>query len=61
MNKEIMMFGDIEIDNLDVDKMVLSNKVSFTKQGFKLFIGYKNLTIMQNPSKMSGYAKSSES
>lgn len=56
-----MMFGDIEIDNLDVDKMVLSNKVSFTKQGFKLFIGYKNLTIMQNPSKMSGYAKSSES
>ena len=61
MNKEIMMFGDIEIDHLDVDKMVLSNKVSFTKQGFKLFIGYKNLTIMQNPSKMSGYAKSSES
>lgn len=61
MNKEIMMLGDIEIDNLDVDKMVLSNKVSFTKQGFKLFIGYKNLTIMQNPSKMSGYAKSSES
>lgn len=61
MNKEIMMFGDIEIDNLDVDKMILSNKVSFTKQGFKLFIGYKNLTIMQNPSKMSGYAKSSES
>ena len=61
MNKEIMMFGDIEIDNLDVDKMVLSNKVSFTKQGFKLFIGYKNLTIMQNPSKMSVYAKRSES
>ena len=61
MNKETMMFGDIEIDNLDVDKMVLSNKVSFTKQGFQLFIGYKNLTIMQNPSKMSGYAKSSES
>lgn len=28
MNKEIMMFGDIEIDNLDVDKMILSNKVS---------------------------------
>ena len=30
------------IDNIDTNKIVVSNKVSFGKQDFKDFIGYKN-------------------
>ena len=32
----------ISIKNIDTNKMVLSNKVSFGKKGFKYFIGYKS-------------------
>ena len=28
--------------NIDIDKIVVSNKVSFGKKGFKYFIGYKD-------------------
>ena len=54
MEKSIK-FGDIEIKNqkflqhkesisiknIDINKIVRSNKVSFGKKGFKTFIGYK--------------------
>ena len=30
------------IDNIDINKIVVSNKVSFGKKGFKYFTGYKN-------------------
>ena len=50
-----MKFGDIEIQkqkfhhhkesisikNIDINKIVVSNKVSFGKKAFKYFIGYK--------------------
>ena len=53
MGKTIMKFGDIEIEkqkfhhhkrsisikNVDINKIVVSNKVSFGKKGFKYFIG----------------------
>ena len=56
MGKKITKFGDIEIKkqkfqqnkrpvsmkNIDINKMVVSNKVSFNKTGFKYFIGYKD-------------------
>ena len=32
----------ISTDNIDVDKIVVSNKISFGKNDFKYFIGYKN-------------------
>ena len=32
----------ILIKNIDINKIVLSNKVSFGKKGFKYCIGYKN-------------------
>ena len=32
----------ISIDNKDVNKIVVSNKISFGKNGFKYFIGYKD-------------------
>ena len=28
--------------NIDINKIVVSNKVSFCKKGFKYFIGYKD-------------------
>ena len=28
--------------NIDINKIIVSNKVSFDKNGFKLFIGYKD-------------------
>ena len=31
----------ISIDNIDVNKIVVSNKISFGKNGFRYFIGYK--------------------
>ena len=56
MNKTIEKFGDTEIEkykchqhksfisinNMDINKLVVSNKVSFSKKRFKHFIGYKN-------------------
>ena len=40
------------IDNKDINKIVVSNKISFGKKSFKYFIGYKNdlksYTIMYN-------------
>ena len=57
MEKTIIKFGDIEIQkqkfhqhkgpisikNVDVDKIVVSNNVSFGKKGFKYFIGHKDV------------------
>ena len=59
MEKTIIKFGDIEIEkqkfhqhkrpisikNIDINKIVVSNKVSFGKKGFKYFIGYKDAKI----------------
>ena len=56
MGKEIITFGNIEnkkqrfhcqknsilIYDLNIDRIVVSNKVPFGKAGFKYFIGYKN-------------------
>ena len=56
IDKEIIRFGDTEIEkhkfrqykrpisikNVDINKTVVSNKVSFGKKGFKYFIGYKD-------------------
>ena len=35
--------GLISIENIDINKIVLSNKVPFGKKGFKYFIGYKDV------------------
>ena len=32
----------ISIKNIDIDKIVVSNKVSFGKKSFRYFIGYKD-------------------
>ena len=56
MNKTIMKFDDtdiekykfhqykrpISIDNIDANKIVVSNKISFGKNDFKYFIGFKD-------------------
>ena len=56
MKKTIIKFGDIEIQkqkfhqhkrpisikDVDINKIVVSNKVFFGKKGFKYFIGYKD-------------------
>ena len=56
MDKKIIKFDDTEIekykfdqykrpiliDNIDVNKVVVSNKISFGKNDFKYFIGYKD-------------------
>ena len=56
MEKSIIKFGDIEIEkekfhqnkrpisikNIDINEIVVSNKVSFGKKGFKYFIGNKD-------------------
>ena len=34
--------GPISIKNIDNNKIVVSNKVSFGKKGLKYFIGYKD-------------------
>ena len=34
--------GPISIKNIDINKIVVSNKVSFGKNGFKYFIGDKD-------------------
>ena len=52
MEKTIRKFGDIEIQkpkfyqlvsikNINIYKIIVSNKVSFGQKGFKYFIGYK--------------------
>ena len=54
--EKIIKFGDIEIQkqkfdqhkapssikNIDINKIAVSNKVSFGKKAFKYFIGYKD-------------------
>ena len=54
--QKIIKFGDTEIENhkfyqhknpipiknIDINKIVVSNKVSFSKNGFKDFTGYKD-------------------
>ena len=59
MEKTIIKFGDIEIGkqkfhqhkrpisikNIDINKIVVSNKVSFGKYSFKYFIDYKDAKI----------------
>ena len=54
--KTFIKFGDTEIEkqkfhqhkrpismnNIDINKIVVSNKVSFNKKGFENFIGYKD-------------------
>ena len=52
MEKTILKFGGTEIQKqykrsisikiIDINKIVISNKVSFGKKGFKFFIGYKD-------------------
>ena len=55
MDKEMIKYGDTEVEkrrfyqhkrsisinNIDIIKIVISNKVSFCKTGFKYFIGYR--------------------
>ena len=57
MDKKIIKFGDTEIekykfyqykspsliDNIDLNKIVVSNKISFGKNDFKYFISYINV------------------
>ena len=56
MNKKVIKFDDtvtekyklhqyrrpISIDNIDVNKRVVSNKIFFGKSDFKYFIGYED-------------------
>ena len=58
MEKRVIKFENIEIQkqifhhhkapismkNIDIDKIAVSNKVSFCKKVFKYFIGYKDAT-----------------
>ena len=77
MEKTIIKFGDIEIGkqkfhqhkrpisikNIDINKIVVSNKVSFGKKGFKYFIGYKDAKIRPLCiflPKMSAYRRDSD-
>ena len=81
MNKEIILYGDIKIEickfhysryaikvnNLGVDKVIISKRVSFCKKGFKYFIGCKDFIGYKDDKKvkplcimfpkMSGYVK----
>ena len=34
--------GPISIKNIDINKIIVCNKVSFGKKGFQYFIGYKD-------------------
>ena len=78
MSKEILTFGDIEIEkkkkiychmtpiflkDIDIEKVLVSNKISFGEKNYKYFIGYlhndnkvKPLNIMLR--KTSAYVKS---
>ena len=56
MDKKVIKFDDTEIEeykyhqnkspisinNIDINKIVVSNKLHFGKQDFKYFIGYKD-------------------
>ena len=74
MGKEIITFGDIKVEKfhghqnqiliyaVNIDRIIVSNKVPFGKKGFKYFIGCENnyekvvpLCIML--SKMSAYRR----
>ena len=74
MEKAVIKFGDIEIENqkfhqhkrpisikdVDINKIVVSNKVSFGKKGFKYFIGNKyakKLNLYVYFSQMSPYRR----
>ena len=74
MGKEIMTFGDIEvqkykfcqskspvsINDVDISKIVVSNRILFAERGFKYFVGYedgKKVTKLVNASKMSSYSR----
>ena len=62
MEKAIIKFGVIEIEKqklhqhkrpiliktVDINKIVVSNKVSFCKTGFKYFIGYKDAKMLDH-------------
>ena len=37
----------VSIKNVGIDKIVVSNKVPFCKEGFKYFIGYKDSKTSQ--------------
>ena len=41
-NKNFIKFQKILINNIDINKIVVSNKFPFGKQDFKYFIGYKD-------------------
>ena len=74
MEKIIIKFGDTEIEkqifqqhkrpisikNIDINKIIGCNEVSFGEKGFKYFIGYKNAKIRPSStflSKMSAYRR----
>ena len=75
IEKTIIKFGDIEIEKqkfyqhkrliskkyIDINKIVISNKVSFGIKGFKCFIGYKDAKKIRPLyiflSKMSAYRR----
>ena len=76
MNKDVLKSGDTDFDkhtsyyskyplditNVDFDKKMISNKVSFGKTGFKYFFGYKHFANVKSLclmlSKRIEYAKS---
>ena len=78
MDKTVIKFGETEIEkhkfyqhkspilmnNIDINKIVASNKVSFGKKGFKYFIGYKDAQKIRPISiflpKMSAYIRDLE-
>ena len=78
MDKTVIKFGETEIEkhkfyqhkspilmnNIDINKIVASNKVSFGKKGFKYFIGYKDAQKIRPLSiflpKMSAYIRDLE-
>ena len=65
MGKTIINFGNIEIEkqkfyknkspisikDIDINKIVVSNRVCFGKKGFKHFIDYKKIDLYANLSK----------
>ena len=75
MAKKVIKFGDTEIEkhefhqhknpilrnNIDINKIVVSNKVSFGKKGFKYSIGYKDdkktQTLMYLIPEMNAYRR----
>ena len=78
MDKTVIKFDETEIEkhkfyqhkspilmnNIDINKIVASNKVSFGKKGFKYFIGYKDAQKIRPLSiflpKMSAYIRDLE-